>query len=128
MSEHGQIQVDRWEARRRVAQVEGRALPPDAPPAAEAMQFTVTTYPDQVSVNVPATAPGRAFLSRLTEILGPPKLEPTIKCSCDWGEGIMGAMLAALWEIPQDEMGAQRVREMEAFLGGAEKAAPSPSR
>ncbi len=117
MSENWQIQVNRWEAGRRASQVEGRVLPPGVAPDTEMVEFTVTIYSDQVSVNVPATDPARAFLARITEILGPPRLEPTIKCSCTWGEGIMGAMLVTLWDVPRDEAGALKLQELEAFLG-----------
>ena len=66
------------------------------------MEFSLTLYRDQASLNVPASTQGREFIARLTAILGPPVLEPTIKCSCSWGDGVMGAMLIVLWNLPAD--------------------------
>lgn len=96
--------------------IEGRARAVDAPADAEAVQFSLTLYADQISLNVPASTLGREFIARLTHILGPPKLEPTIKCSCDWGKGMMGAMLLVLWELPTRDA-SPPIKDLHAFLG-----------
>ena len=81
------------------------------------MEFSLTLYSDQVSLNVPASTQGREFIARLTEILGPPHLAPTIKCSCSWGHGVMGAMLIVLWDLPADPAASPELQGLHAFLG-----------
>jgi hypothetical protein len=115
MSPAWQIVIDNHEQRRKVAMLEGRARTANHPDAEE-VEFSLTFYPDQVSLNVPASTPGRDFIARLTDLLGPPKLEPTIKCSCSWGQGVMGAMVIVLWDLPPDD-GRQRLQALGAFLG-----------
>jgi hypothetical protein len=99
-----------------VAIVEGRALREQQGSGDGETEFSLTLYRDQASLNVPASTPGRAFIRRLTEILGEPRLEPTVKCSCSWGDGVMGAMLLVLWDLPQDPE-AGRLRDLGGFLG-----------
>jgi hypothetical protein len=117
MPPHWEIQLDRQERRRRVAQVEGRAWLAEGAQPGEELEFTLTFYPDQVSLNLPASTAGRQFIARLTEILGPPRLEPTIKCSCTWGEGVMGAMVIVLWDLAPQEAPSQTLLELKTFLG-----------
>jgi hypothetical protein len=95
--------------------VEGRARRDDHA-ADDEVEFSLTLYRDQASLNVPASTQGREFIARLTEILGPPKLPPTIKCSCSWGQGVIGAMLIVLWDLPADPA-HPLVRSLHAFLG-----------
>ena len=95
--------------------VEGRARRDDHVNADDEVEFSLTLYSDQVSLNVPASTQGREFIARLTEILGPPKLPATIKCSCSWGDGVMGAMLIVLWDLPPDP--AAKLQDLHAFLG-----------
>jgi hypothetical protein len=116
------IAIDNQEQRRKVAMVEGRARRDDFPEADDAVEFSLTLYADQVSLNVPASTQGREFIARLTEILGPPRLAPTIKCSCSWGQGIMGAMLIVLWDLPADP--TARLQDLHAFLGTPGTALP----
>jgi hypothetical protein len=111
-----QIIIDNQEQRRRVAMVEGRARSDDYPPGDDPVEFSLTLYHDQVSLNVPASTQARAFIAHLTEILGPPRLEPTIKCSCSWGDGVMGAMLLVLWDLPQDPA-SPTMQNLSTFLG-----------
>ena len=80
------------------------------------MEFSLTLYSNQASLNVPASTQGREFIARLTEILGPPVLAPTIKCSCSWGDGVMGAMLIVLWDLPTDPA-SPVLQSLHAFLG-----------
>jgi hypothetical protein len=110
------IAIDTQEQRRKVAMVEGRARRIDHPEADDEVEFSLTLYRDQVSLNVPASTQGREFIVRLTEILGAPRLEPTIKCSCSWGDGVMGAMLIVLWDLPQDPA-SPTIQNLSAFLG-----------
>ena len=100
MASKWQIILDLQEQRRKVGMIEGRAGLAGAPADAEEVPFSLTVYSDQISLNVPASTLGRAFIADLTAILGAPKLEPTVKCSCDWGKGVMGAMLIVLWDLP----------------------------
>jgi hypothetical protein len=116
MGQQWQIVLDTQEQRRKVAMLEGRARQAEDPEAEE-VEFTLTLYPDQVSLNVPASTPAREFIARLEALLGPPKVPPTIKCSCSWGQGIMGAMIMALWDLPPDNPAP--LRELLAFLGAA---------
>jgi hypothetical protein len=116
MSLNWEINLDHQEHRRKVGQLEGQARRAGGAEDAEAVEFTVTLYPDQVSLNVPASTLAREFIARLTAILGPPKLEPTVKCSCSWGKGIMGAMLIVLWDLPVPNT-ASLLRDLHAFLG-----------
>jgi len=116
MTERWEIQLDNQEARRRVALIEGRARGADDGSGSGEAEFSLTLYADQISLNVPASLVGRRFIVRLTDILGPPRLEPTIKCSCSWGDGVMGAMLIVLWDLPE-ETGPQQLRDLYAFLG-----------
>jgi hypothetical protein len=109
------ITIDNQEQRRKVAMVEGRARRDDHAGNDE-VEFSLTLYCDQASLNVPASTQGREFIARLTAILGPPKLPPTIKCSCSWGDGVMGAMLIVLWDLPADP-GSPVVPNLHAFLG-----------
>ena len=95
MSLEWHIAIDNQEQRRKVAMVEGRARRDDHAGDDE-VEFSLTLYRDQASLNVPASTQGREFIARLTAILGPPVLDPTIKCSCSWGDGVMGAMLIVL--------------------------------
>lgn len=118
MTSKWQIILDLQEQRRKVAMVEGRASLAGAPADVEEVPFSLTLYSDQVSLNVPASTLGRTFIADLTAILGTPKLEPTVKCSCDWGKGIMGAMLIVLWDLPV-ETAASLLRDLHAFLGSA---------
>jgi hypothetical protein len=116
MSHNWHIVIDNQERRRKVAIVEGRTRREDHAPGDDEAEFSLTLYRDQVSLNVPASTQGRAFIARLTEILGTPRLEPTIKCSCSWGDGVMGAMLLVLWDLPQDPV-SPTLQALSAFLG-----------
>ena len=116
MTESWQVYLDHQESRRRAALLEGRACLADSPPGGEEVEFALTLYADQVSLNVPASLLGRKFIARLTQILGPPRLEPTIKCSCSWGDGVMGAMLIVLWDLPP-QAPAPKLQDLHAFLG-----------
>jgi hypothetical protein len=110
------IAIDKHERRRKVAIVEGRARWDELPPGDDDLEFSLTLYRDQISLNVPASTQGRAFIARLTEILGSPRLEPTIKCSCSWGDGVMGAMLLVLWDLPQTPA-SPTLHNLGIFLG-----------
>ena len=123
MPQDWDIVLDNREERRKVAMVEGRARGPEHADADDEVEFSLTLYRDQASVNVPASTQGRDFVARLTAILGPPRLEPTIKCSCSWGDGVMGAMLIVLWDLPADPA-SSRLRDLRAFLGLREAALP----
>ena len=116
MPHNWHIAIDNQERRRKVGIVEGRARGEDFPTGDDEVEFSLTLYRDQASLNVPASTPGRAFIARLTDILGTPRLEPTIKCSCSWGDGVMGAMLLVLWDLPQDPA-SPSLQELSAFLG-----------
>ncbi len=116
MSQEWHIAIDNQEQRRKVAMVEGRARREDHAEADGEVEFSLTLYSDQVSLNVPASTQGREFIARLTEILGPPRLTPTVKCSCSWGDGVMGAMLIVLWDLPADPA-SPVVQGLHAFLG-----------
>ena len=109
-----EIILDNWEKGRRVSQVEGRARAAGQGEAEE-VEFTLTLYADQISLNIPASAGGREFIALLTEVLGPPKLEPTVKCSCSWGDGVMGAMYLVLWDLIPDQA-AQTLEDLHTFL------------
>jgi hypothetical protein len=110
------IAIDKQERRRKVAIVEGRARWDELPLKDDDLEFSLTLYRDQISLNVPASTQGRAFIARLTEILGSPRLEPTIKCSCSWGDGVMGAMLLVLWDLPQTPS-SPTLHNLGIFLG-----------
>jgi hypothetical protein len=110
------IAIDKQEQRRKVAMVEGRARRVDQASDDDEVEFSLTLYSNQASLNVPASTRGREFIARLTEILGPPVLDPTIQCSCSWGDGVMGAMLIVLWDVPTDPA-APALRGLHAFLG-----------
>ncbi|MCL4500685.1 MAG: hypothetical protein M1438_02380 [Deltaproteobacteria bacterium] len=116
MAADWEILLDYQDRRRKASLLEGRARLLDAPMDAEKVIFSLTLYPDQVSLNVPASDLAREFISALTAILGPPVLPPTIKCSCDWGKGVMGAMLIVLWNLPA---AAPQLQNLHAFLGSA---------
>lgn len=118
MPQDWHIALDNQERRRKVAMVEGRARLARDTHAEDEVEFSLTLYSDQVSLNVPASSRGREFITRLIAILGPPRLEPTIKCSCSWGQGVMGAMLIVLWDL-LPEVAIRKVRELEAFLGNS---------
>ncbi|MCX5892109.1 MAG: hypothetical protein NTW80_03905 [Deltaproteobacteria bacterium] len=108
--------LDHQDRRRKASLLEGRARLTGAPADAEEVMFSLTLYPDQVSLNVPASTLAREFIAGLTAILGPPALPPTIKCSCDWGNGVTGAMLIVLWDLPAPTATAL-FRDLHAFLG-----------
>jgi hypothetical protein len=110
------ITIDNQERRRKVAMVEGRARRDDYTAGDDEVEFSLTLYRDQISLNAPASTQGRAFIASLTEILGTPRLEPTVKCSCSWGDGVMGAMLLVLWDLPQD-LTSPNIQNLSAFLG-----------
>jgi hypothetical protein len=116
VSQEWHIAIDNQEQRRKVGMVEGRARRDDHPEADGEVEFSLTLYRDQASLNVPASTQGREFIARLTEILGPPKLPPTVKCSCSWGDGVMGAMLLVLWDLPADPA-SPVVQSLHTFLG-----------
>ena len=122
MSPEWHIAIDNQEQRRKVAMVEGRARREDHGGDDE-VEFSLTLYRDQASLNVPASTQGREFIARLTAILGPPKLPPTVKCSCSWGDGVMGAMLIVLWDLPADPA-SPVVQNLHAFLGTRSAAFP----
>ncbi len=109
------IMLDYQDRRRKAALLEGRARLRSAAVGAEEVIFSLTLYSDQISLNVPASSLAREFINALTDILGPPKLEPTVKCSCDWGKGVMGAMLIVLWELPA-ATAASLLQELNIFL------------
>jgi hypothetical protein len=114
--ENWHIAIENQERRRKVAIVEGRARGDELGSVDDEVEFSLTLYRDQISLNVPASTQGRAFIGRLTEILGTPRLEPTIKCSCSWGDGVMGAMLLVLWDLPQGSA-SPTLLELATFLG-----------
>jgi hypothetical protein len=116
MPQTWKILLDHQDQRRKAALLEGRARLAGTHADAEEVPFSLTLYSDQVSLNVPASTPAREFIANLTAILGPPKLAPTIKCSCDWGEGVMGAMLIVLWDLPA-ATAASLLRDLHGFLG-----------
>ncbi len=116
MPQNWEIILDHQEQRRKVATLDGRLRVVDAAEAADEMEFSLTLFADQVSLNVPASTLGRAFIARLTDILGPPKLEPTVKCSCSWGQGVMGAMLIVLWDLPA-QTASRLLQDLRTFLG-----------
>jgi hypothetical protein len=116
VSQEWHIAIDNQEQRRKVAMVEGRARRDDHTEADGEVEFSLTLYRDQASLNAPASTQGREFIARLTEILGPPTLPPTVKCSCSWGDGVMGAMLIVLWDLPADASSLV-VQNLHAFLG-----------
>ena len=116
VSQEWHIAIDNQERRRKVAMVEGRARRDDHAEADGEVEFSFTLYRDQASLNVPASTQGREFIARLTEILGPPRLAPTVKCSCSWGDGVMGAMLIVLWDLPADPA-SPLVQSLHTFLG-----------
>lgn len=111
-----EILLDNWEKGRRVSQVEGRARTAPAQGEPEEVEFTLTLYADQISLNIPASPGGREFITRLTGVLGPPRMEPTVKCSCSWGDGVMGAMYLVLWDL-SPEQSSRTLEELHAFLG-----------
>jgi hypothetical protein len=113
-----EIFLDNWEQGRRVSQVEGRARTVGPQGEEEETEFTLTLYSDQISLNIPASPGGREFIARLTEVLGPPKMEPTVKCSCSWGDGVMGAMYLVLWDLLPD-LAAQTLEALRTFLEGS---------
>jgi hypothetical protein len=123
VSQQWHIAIDNQEQRRKVAMVEGRASRVDQASPDEEVEFSLTLYRDQASLNVPASTQGREFIDSLTEILGPPHLAPTIKCSCSWGDGVMGAMLIVLWDLPTDPA-SPVVQSLHAFLGTRSPAFP----
>ena len=116
MSPAWHIAIDNQEQRRKVAMVEGRARRDDHPDADGEVEFSLTLYRDQASLNVAASTQGWEFIACLTAILGPPVLAPTIKCSCSWGDGVMGAMLIVLWNLPADPA-SPVVQNLHTFLG-----------
>ncbi len=116
MPQNWHIAIDNQEQRRKVAMVEGRASLNDSASGDDSVEFTLTLYRDQASLNAPASTQGRAFIARLTEILGTPRLEPTVKCSCSWGDGVMGAMLLVLWDLPLDPA-SPTLQDLSTFLG-----------
>jgi hypothetical protein len=116
LSHKWHIAIDNQEQRRKVAMVEGRARRDDHGDDHDEVEFSLTLYRDQASLNVPASTQGREFIARLTAILGPPVLSPTIKCSCSWGDGVMGAMLIVLWNLPADPA-SPVVQNLHTFLG-----------
>jgi hypothetical protein len=111
------IHLEKQERRSRVTFLEGRARPADHPGREEEVPFFFTLFPDQVSLNLPASPLGQDFIARIAKILGPPHLEPTIKCSCAWGEGVFGAATVVMWNLTDG--GPPRLRELHAFLGTA---------
>ena len=115
---HMEILLDNWDKGRRVSLVEGRARVASGQAEAEEVEFTLTLYPDQISLNIPASPGGREFIARLTQILGSPRLEPTVKCSCSWGDGVMGAMYLVLWDLPP-ETDNHTLQELHTFLAGS---------
>jgi len=112
-----EIILDNWEKGRRVSLVEGRSRITTGQAEADEVEFTLTLYPDQISLNIPASPGGREFIASLTQILGLPRLEPTVKCSCSWGDGVMGAMYLVLWDL-LPETAAQTLQELHTFLAG----------
>jgi len=124
MPPHWDIILDHQEQRRKVSTIDGRACAAGAIEDAEEVEFSLTLFADQVSLNVPASTLGREFIADLTAILGPPKLEPTVKCSCSWGQGVMGAMLIVLWDLPAPTA-SQQLQNLGTFLG-SDPAAATP--
>ncbi|MGB7910852.1 MAG: hypothetical protein WCF59_01365 [Desulfobaccales bacterium] len=118
MSSKWHIILDREEQRRKVAFLEGRAQGTGCAGDPEEVEFSLALYSDQISLNVPASTLGREFVADLTAILGLPKLPPTVKCSCSWGQGVVGAMLLVLWELPAPNA-ARLLRTLHAFLGSS---------
>ena len=123
MSQEWHIAIDNQEQRRKVGMVEGRARRDDHAEADGEEEFSLTLYRDQASLNVPASTQGREFIARLTEILGPPRLAPTVKCSCSWGDGVMGVMLIVLWDLPADPA-SSIIQDLHTFLGTRSTAVP----
>jgi hypothetical protein len=122
MPQDWHIVLDNREQRRKVAILEGRARR-DQPAGADGeVEFSLTFYPDQVSLNLPASTRGREFIARLTAILGSPVFPPTVKCSCSWGHGVMGAMLIVLWDLSPEP--AAKLQALHAFLGIQDAALP----
>lgn len=116
MSPNWEIILDHQEQRRKVSTIDGRARAAGTIGDAEEVEFSLTLFADQVSLNLPASTLGREFIADLTAILGPPRLEPTVKCSCSWGQGIMGAMLIVLWDLAAPTA-PQQLQNLRIFLG-----------
>jgi hypothetical protein len=97
MENNWKITLDHLENRRKMAVIEGRAqLVGGREPEFE---FMVSLFSDTLTLNLPATQEAQAFIAGFQEILGMPKMEPTIKCSCSWGDGVMGAMQMVMWGL-----------------------------
>jgi hypothetical protein len=94
------IVLANFEERRKVAMVEGRARGPQHSGADNAVEFSLTFYPDQASLNVPASPQGRAFIARIIAILGAPILPPTVKCSFSWGMASWGPCSSSSGTFP----------------------------
>lgn len=110
-----EIILDREEQRRKITTIDGRLRPAAAGENAEELEFSLTLFADQVSLNIPAATLGREFIAALTAILGAPALPPTVKCSCSWGQGVMGAMLLVLWDLPASTAATQ-LQQLRTFL------------
>jgi hypothetical protein len=97
MENNWKITLDHLENRRKMAVIEGRAqLVGGREPEFE---FMVSLFFDTLTLNLPATQEAQAFIAGFQKILGQPKMEPTIKCSCSWGDGVMGAMQMVMWGL-----------------------------
>ena len=64
MTANWQIILDHQEQRRKVATMDGRARAAGAPEDADDVEFSLTLFADQVSLNVPASTLGRAIHRR----------------------------------------------------------------
>ncbi len=116
MSTPWEISLDHQEHRRKVAQFEGRARTSGAAEAEE-VEFSLTLYVDQASLNVPATTLGREFIAALTAILGPEAgAHRQVQLLLGRG-GDGGHCSSSLGPARRDRGG--RLRDLHAFLWGA---------
>lgn len=114
MENNWKITIDHLENRRKMAVIEGRAqLVGGREPEIE---FMVSLFSDTLTLNLPATQEAQAFIAGFLEILGIPKTEPTIKCSCSWGDGVMGAMQMVMWGLSAADRQA-RLTQLGGMLG-----------
>jgi hypothetical protein len=56
----------------------------------------------ELYLNLPANPEANSFISWLSERIGEPSEAPTVKCSANWSEHMIGPMQTVTWKLPPE--------------------------
>jgi hypothetical protein len=63
-----------------------------------------TLYGSDLYINLPANPEANGFIRWLSERVGVPVETPTVKCSAQWSEIMIGPMQTVAWKLGSEEL------------------------